>query len=47
MKEIDDKIVVFGEHNYRCDIPMSKITGMGRNVIVDMDFSGDIQLQSR
>jgi hypothetical protein len=30
MKEIDDKIVVFGEHNYRCDIPMSKITSIAK-----------------
>jgi hypothetical protein len=38
MKETDDKIVVFGESNYRFDIPKSKIIAAGRNVIVDIDF---------
>ena len=38
MKETDDKIVVFGESNYRFDIPKSKIIAVGRNVIVDMDY---------
>jgi hypothetical protein len=38
MKETDDKIVVFGDHNYRYDIPKSKIIAVGRNVILDMDF---------
>ena len=38
MKETDDKIVVFGDYNYRYDIPKSKIVAVGRNVIVDMDF---------
>jgi sporulation protein YlmC with PRC-barrel domain len=38
MKETDDKIVVFGDHDYRYDIPKSKIIAVGRNVIVDMDF---------
>ena len=38
MKETDDKIVVFGESNYRFDIPKSHIIAMGRNVILDMDF---------
>ena len=38
MKETDDKIVVFGESNYRFDIPKSKIIATGRNVIVAMDF---------
>ena len=38
MKETDDKIVVFGDHGYRYDIPKSKIIAVGRNVILDMDF---------
>lgn len=37
-KETDDKIVVFGDRDYRYDIPKSKIIAVGRNVIVDMDF---------
>jgi hypothetical protein len=39
MKETDDKIVVFGDHNFRYDIPKSKIIAVGRNVILDMNFS--------
>ena len=38
VREMDDKIVVFGDHNYRYDIPKSKIIAVGRNVIIDMDF---------
>jgi hypothetical protein len=38
MKETDDKIVVFGQSNYRFDIPKSRIIAAGRNVILDMDF---------
>ena len=38
MKEIDDKIVVFGHHNYRFDVPKSKIIAVGRNVILDMTY---------
>src|SRR5918999_955502 len=38
MKETDDKIVVFGQSNYRFDIPKSHIIAAGRNVIIDMDF---------
>lgn len=38
MKETDDKIVVFGDHNFRHDIPKSKIIAVGRNVILDMNF---------
>ncbi|MCC2648080.1 MAG: uncharacterized protein K0S67_74 [Nitrososphaeraceae archaeon] len=30
--------MVFGESNYRFDIPKSKIIAAGRNVIVDIDF---------
>ena len=38
MKETDDKIVVFGEHDYRFDVPKSKITFVGRNVILGIDW---------
>ena len=39
MKETDDKVVVFGQSNYRFDIPKSHIIATaGRNVILDMDF---------
>ncbi|MGB7679330.1 MAG: hypothetical protein WBL49_11020 [Nitrososphaeraceae archaeon] len=38
MKEVEDKIVVFGDHDYRYDIPKSRIIAVGRNVILDMDF---------
>jgi hypothetical protein len=38
MKETDDKIVIFGQSNYRFDIPKSHIIAAGRNVILDMDF---------
>ena len=37
MKETDDKTVVFGDSNYRFDIPKSMIITAGRNVIVDID----------
>jgi sporulation protein YlmC with PRC-barrel domain len=37
-KETDDKIMVFGDRDYRYDIPKSKIIAVGRNIIVDMDF---------
>ena len=39
MKETDDKIVIFGDYNYRFDVPKSKIKETGRNVILNMDFS--------
>ncbi|MFL6435803.1 MAG: adenylate/guanylate cyclase domain-containing protein [Nitrososphaeraceae archaeon] len=39
MKETDDKIVIFGDYNYRFDVPKSKIKEVGRNVILNMDFS--------
>jgi hypothetical protein len=35
MKDAEDKIVVFGDHDYRFDIPKSEIISVGRNVIVD------------
>lgn len=38
MKDAGEKIVVFGDHDYRFDIPKSKIIAVGRNVIMDMDF---------
>ena len=39
MKETDDKIVIFGDYNYRFDVPKSEIKEVGRNVILNMDFS--------
>jgi adenylate cyclase len=38
MKETDDKIVIFGDYNYRFDVPKSEIKEVGRNVILNMDF---------
>jgi adenylate cyclase len=38
MKETDDKIVIFGDYNYRFDVPKSKIKEVGRNVILNIDF---------
>jgi sporulation protein YlmC with PRC-barrel domain len=38
MKETNDKIVVFGERDYRFDVPKSKITFVGRNVILGMEW---------
>jgi class 3 adenylate cyclase len=38
MKETDDKVVIFGDYNYRFDVPKSKIKEVGRNVILNMDF---------
>src|SRR5215208_4709957 len=45
MKEVGDKIVVFGESNYRFDIPKSKIIAVGRNIILDMDFPEILKYQ--
>src|ERR1041385_2993289 len=39
MKETADKIVVFGDYDYRFDVPKSTIYEVGRNVILNMDFS--------
>ncbi len=47
MKETDDKIVVFGDHGYRYDIPKSKIIAVGRNVILDMDFPEIFKYRSK
>lgn len=38
MKETDEKIVIFGDHNYRFDVPKSEIKEVGRNVILNIDF---------
>lgn len=38
MKELDDKIIIFGDHNYRFDVPKSKIKEVGRNVILKIDY---------
>src|ERR671931_860709 len=39
MKETDYNIVIFGDYNYRFDVPKSGIKEVGRNVILNMDFS--------
>ena len=39
VRETDDKIVIFGEYNYRFDVPKSKIKEVGRNVILDMEYT--------
>ena len=39
VRETDDKIVIFGEYNYRFDVPRSKIEEVGRNVILDMEYA--------
>ena len=39
MKEINDKIVIFGSYGYRFDVPKSKIKEVGRNVILNMDVN--------
>jgi len=36
--ETDSKIVVFGEHNTRYDIPKSEIIAVGRNVILKENY---------
>jgi hypothetical protein len=38
MKETDDKIVIFGEHDNRFDVPKKYITFVGRNIILGMDW---------
>ncbi len=38
MKESSDKIMVFGSHNHRFEIPKSKIHQVGANVILKIDF---------
>jgi hypothetical protein len=38
MKETDDKIVIFGDRDYRFDVPKEKIIAVGRNVILGMDW---------
>jgi hypothetical protein len=38
MKETDDEVVIFGERDYRFDVPKSKIIAVGRNVILGMDW---------
>ncbi len=39
MRETDDRIVIFGSNNYRFDVPKSKIKEVGRNVILNLDYS--------
>ena len=38
MKETDDKMVIFGDYDYRFDVPKSMIKEVGRNVILNMEF---------
>ena len=38
MKETMNKIVIFGDYNYRFDVPKSRIYEVGRNIILDVDF---------
>jgi sporulation protein YlmC with PRC-barrel domain len=38
MKELDDKIIIFGDNNNRFDVPKSKIKEVGRNVILNIDY---------
>jgi sporulation protein YlmC with PRC-barrel domain len=38
MKETSDKVIVFGSHNHRFDIPKSEIYQVGANVILKIDF---------
>ena len=45
MKGTNEKIVVFGQSNYRFDIPKSHIIAAGRNVILNMDFPEIFQYQ--
>ncbi len=39
MMETDDRIVIFGSYDYRFDVPKSKIKEVGRNVILNLDYS--------
>jgi hypothetical protein len=39
VKETRDGIVVFGHHDYRFDVPKSRIIAAGRNVILGMDYA--------
>jgi hypothetical protein len=45
MKETNEKIIVFGQSNFRFDIPKSHIIAAGRNVILNMDFPEIFQYQ--
>jgi hypothetical protein len=39
MRETDDRIVIFGSYDYRFDVPKSTIKEVGRNVILNLDYS--------
>lgn len=39
VREIDDKIIIFGDCIYRFDVPKSGIKEVNRNAILNMDFS--------
>jgi hypothetical protein len=45
MMDANDKIVVYGHHDYRFDIPKSRIIAVGRNVIVDMKYADVFKYQ--
>ena len=45
MMETDDKIVVYGHHDYRFDMPKSMIIAVGRNVIVNMKYADVFKYQ--
>jgi hypothetical protein len=38
MKEVKNKIVIYGHYDWRFDVPKSKIIAVGRNVILGMDY---------
>ena len=38
MKETNDKIVVFGNYGQRYDIPKSKTSEVGNNIILNMNI---------
>ena len=39
VRETDDKVIIFGDYNYRFDVPKLGIKEVGRNLILNMDFS--------
>jgi sporulation protein YlmC with PRC-barrel domain len=45
MMETNDMMVVYGHHDYRFDIPKSRIIAVGRNVIVDMKYADVFKYQ--
>src|SRR6476659_5005695 len=39
VREVEDKIIIFGDYNYRFNVPKSGIIEVSRNVILNVDFS--------